>query len=97
MRTKNACTRYSATTERREYEWIDKVQDSQDATELADVILLRKELFTALVSNSGSSTNMPRPLQGSLHLANFKYLSHVRQIATNGMAEARANADESHV
>ncbi|RNJ55917.1 hypothetical protein D7B24_007915, partial [Verticillium nonalfalfae] len=58
----------------------DKDEDARETAEPIDVIFLPKSLFVPLFSKPGSVT--------ALDNTKHKYLAHVRQVATDGMAAA---------
>ncbi|KAF3354918.1 hypothetical protein VdG1_07122 [Verticillium dahliae VDG1] len=58
----------------------DKDEDAREAAEPIDVIFLPKSLFVPLFSKPGNAT--------ALDNTKHKYLAHVRQVATDGMAAA---------
>ncbi|KFA54614.1 hypothetical protein S40293_02194 [Stachybotrys chartarum IBT 40293] len=78
-------------------------KDARDASESTNVVLLQKDLFIRLFSDPGSPPT-PGQLSGypsgeqvtsdvELNVAGYKYFAHVRQVATDGMAQAGAEAD----
>ncbi|KAF4944077.1 hypothetical protein FGADI_12959 [Fusarium gaditjirri] len=68
----------------------DYPEDDRDVAEPAEVILLGPDLFTALFSDDSQPTVGGQGLRVSKH----KYLAHVRETATDGMAVA-GNVEEN--
>ncbi|KAK5988129.1 hypothetical protein PT974_12269 [Cladobotryum mycophilum] len=64
------------------------IKDAHDAEGPVDVLFMKKELFTSLFT-----TVDPVTKQSRLDVAQYKYMAHVRQVATDGMASAGADED----
>ncbi|KAF5705175.1 Tol [Fusarium mundagurra] len=83
----------------RDLQWLSDVtkafsyvspEDDRDAAEPAEVILLEPDLFTALFSDD----SQPTAGEQKLRVSKYKYLAHVRETATDGMAVA-GNVEEN--
>ncbi|KAK3689755.1 hypothetical protein B0T22DRAFT_528582 [Podospora appendiculata] len=61
--------------------------DERDASLAMDAVLVPKDLFAALFTEPGKTQ--------VLNVAKYKYLAHVREVATDGMAAAGAEADQA--
>lgn len=66
---------------------IPKVSDNDVANSTTDMIFLKPELFTSLVTTYDAD-GKPVPNQMVPDVSRYKFLSHVRNINTLGMAEA---------
>ena len=66
----------------------DTKLDARDAEESTDVLFLQRDLFLALFQD-------PENKEPSLNVSCYKFMAHVRQVATDGMAGAGADADEA--
>ncbi|QUC21316.1 uncharacterized protein UV8b_05559 [Ustilaginoidea virens] len=62
--------------------------NARDATEPTEVILLPGQLFSSLFVDPGTDKT-------KLNTAGYKYMAHVRQVATDGMAQAGSETDEA--
>ncbi|KAH6991849.1 hypothetical protein EDB82DRAFT_553720 [Fusarium venenatum] len=66
----------------------DTTLDAKDADEPTEIILLSGSLFTDLFVDPEGPTEI-------INVSSYKYMAHVRKIATDGMANAGADSDEA--
>jgi hypothetical protein len=66
----------------------DDKLDAREATEALDVIFVPKEVFVPLFTEQGGDPNV-------MNISRYKYMAHVRQIATDVMAVADQDPDST--
>jgi len=65
----------------------DEKWDTPESDKQVDVVFLKRNLFVSLFTSDDASNN------ATFDVSKYKYMSHVRQVATDGMAVGGAQAD----
>lgn len=66
----------------------DDKNDAHDTESTADVVFLEKDLFMSLFAD-------PEARSGPFDVSRYKYLAHVRKVATDGIRDDRVERDSS--
>jgi len=68
--------------------YFDTKWDAPDADKQVDVIFLKRDLFLSLFRSDDAASS------AAFDVSKYRYMSHVRQVATDGMAVGGADSDE---